>query len=173
MIKRPWVAAGSKNKLLKLIKDYDCNPRNLICCIGPCIRKECFLVNDDVANIYKNEFQEYCENYNVVEETDLFNEISIEEYNEKVAGKKDFILYIHSPTCSHCLDFKPKLNKIIKKKHLTVFGMDMSKEENRADNLVKDGTPVLIIFKGGEEVNRQIGDKTEKETLEFLKDEIK
>ena len=49
----------------------------------------------------------------------------------------------------------------------------MSKEENRADNLVKDGTPVLIIFKGGEEVNRQIGDKTEKETLEFLKDEIK
>ena len=106
-------------------------------------------------------------------ETDLFNEISIEEYNEKVAGKKDFILYIHSPTCSHCLDFKPKLNKIIKKKHLTVFGMDMSKEENRADNLVKDGTPVLIIFKGGEETNRQIGDKTEKETLEFLKDEIK
>lgn len=106
-------------------------------------------------------------------ETDLFNEISIEEYNEKVADKKDFILYIHSPTCSHCLDFKPKLNKIIKKKHLTVFGMDMSKEENRADNLVKDGTPVLIIFKGGEEVNRQIGDKTEKETLEFLKDEIK
>ena len=106
-------------------------------------------------------------------ETDLFNEISIEEYNEKVADKKDFILYIHSPTCSHCLDFKPKLNKIIKKKHVTVFGMDMSKEENRADNLVKDGTPVLIIFKGGEEVNRQIGDKTEKETLEFLKDEIK
>ena len=106
-------------------------------------------------------------------ETDLFNEISIEEYNEKVADKKDFILYIHSPTCSHCLDFKPKLNKKNKKKHLTVFGMDMSKEENRADNLVKDGTPVLIIFKGGEEVNRQIGDKTEKETLEFLKDEIK
>ena len=106
-------------------------------------------------------------------ETDLFNEISIEEYNEKVSDKKDFILYIHSPTCSHCLDFKPKLNKIIKKKHVTVFGMDMSKEENRADNLVKDGTPVLIIFKGGEEVNRQIGDKTEKETLEFLKDEIK
>ena len=32
-------------------------------------------------------------------ETDLFNEISIEEYNEKVADKKDFILYIHSPTC--------------------------------------------------------------------------
>ena len=106
-------------------------------------------------------------------ETDLFNEISLEEYNEKVAGKKDFILYIHSPTCSHCLDFKPKLNKIIKKKHLTVFGMDVSKPENRVDNLVKDGTPVLIIFKGGVEVNRQIGDKTNKETLEFLKDEIK
>ncbi len=64
----------AQKAVIKLIKDYDCNPRNLICCIGPCIRKECFLVNDDVANIYKNEFQEYCENYNVVEETDLFNE---------------------------------------------------------------------------------------------------
>lgn len=64
----------AQKSVIKLIKDYDCNPRNLICCIGPCIRKECFLVNEDVVKIYGTEFQEYVENYNVIEETDLFNE---------------------------------------------------------------------------------------------------
>ena len=106
-------------------------------------------------------------------DTDLFTDVNLEVYNQKVADKEDFIIYIHSPTCSHCLEFKPKLNKIIKKKHVSVLGLDVSDKANREDSLVKDGTPVLIVFKGGKEVKRQNGDKSEKETLEFLKDEIK
>lgn len=42
----------------KLINEYNSNPNDLIICIGPCIRKENFLVNDDVVKIYKETFHD-------------------------------------------------------------------------------------------------------------------
>ena len=57
-----------------LIKKYNSKASNLICCIGPNIRKECFLVNKDLVDIYKKQFDEYIKKYTIVEETDLCNE---------------------------------------------------------------------------------------------------
>lgn len=42
----------------KMIEEYDCNPKDIICCIGPCIRKCHFEVSKDVADAFRNEFQE-------------------------------------------------------------------------------------------------------------------
>lgn len=42
----------------KMIEEYDCNPKDIICCIGPCIRKCHFEVSKDVADNFRNEFQE-------------------------------------------------------------------------------------------------------------------
>lgn len=57
-----------------LIKKYNSNPSNLICCIGPNIRKECFLVNDDLVKIYKETFIDHIKKYPIIEETDFTNE---------------------------------------------------------------------------------------------------
>ncbi len=57
-----------------LVNQMGCNPKNLLCFIGPHIRKECFLVNDDVKEIFENAFPDICKNYNVIEETNLHNE---------------------------------------------------------------------------------------------------
>ncbi len=62
----------AQEAIYKMIKDYDCKPQNIICCICPALRKDHFLVNEDVVNIYKNEFPKY---YNkVIEETEYTNE---------------------------------------------------------------------------------------------------
>lgn len=58
----------------KLVEDYNCKENNIICCIGPSIRKECFLVNDDVVEIYESEFGKYLKNTNIIEKTDKYNE---------------------------------------------------------------------------------------------------
>ena len=58
----------------KLIKDYDCNPKDIICCMGPCIQKDHFLVNDDVKIIYEKTFPNEIKKYNIIEETNLSNE---------------------------------------------------------------------------------------------------
>lgn len=57
-----------------LIKKYNSNPTNLICCIGPNIRKECFLVNEDLIAIYRETYGEIIKKYPIIEETDLYNE---------------------------------------------------------------------------------------------------
>ena len=57
-----------------LVNKMECNPKNILCFIGPYIRKECFLVNDDVKEIFENTFLDICKKYNVIEETNLHNE---------------------------------------------------------------------------------------------------
>ena len=40
----------------KMIEEYGCNKENIICCIGPCIRKCHFEVSEDVKEIFKETF---------------------------------------------------------------------------------------------------------------------
>lgn len=42
----------------KMIGEYNCNPKDIICCIGPCIKKCHFEVSKDVADLFKEEFCE-------------------------------------------------------------------------------------------------------------------
>ena len=39
-----------------MIAEYNCNPKDMICCIGPCIKKCHFEVSNDVAELFQNEF---------------------------------------------------------------------------------------------------------------------
>lgn len=57
-----------------LVNKMGCNPKNILCFIGPHIRKDHFLVNDDVKEIFEKTFSDICKKYNVIEETNLHNE---------------------------------------------------------------------------------------------------
>ncbi len=39
-----------------MISEYQCKPQNILCFIGPCIRKCHFEVSKDVADLFKKEF---------------------------------------------------------------------------------------------------------------------
>lgn len=58
----------------KMIKYYNSKPQNIICCLGPSIRKDHFLVNSDVEEIFENEFKDICKKYNIIEQTEFINE---------------------------------------------------------------------------------------------------
>lgn len=62
-----------KKAVEKMIKDYDCNPKDIICCIGPTIRKCHFEVQDDVKDIFYNTFKDI---------------IDIDKYIEKLKEKQ-------------------------------------------------------------------------------------
>ena len=40
----------------KMIQEYDCNPKDIICCIDPCIKKCHFEVDEDVKEMFEKEF---------------------------------------------------------------------------------------------------------------------
>ena len=54
---RGTVKKISKKAVEKMIQEYDCNPKDIICCICPSIRKCHFEVEEDVMKIFKNEFE--------------------------------------------------------------------------------------------------------------------
>ena len=60
--------------IYKMIKDYNSKTENIICAIGPAIRKDHFIVNEDVTNEYKKELFDICKNNDIIEKTNLTNE---------------------------------------------------------------------------------------------------
>lgn len=58
----------------KLKNDYGSKAENIICLIGPCIRKDHFLVNEDVKEIFETTFKDLCKKEEIIIETDKINE---------------------------------------------------------------------------------------------------
>lgn len=54
---RGTVQKIGQNAVLKMIKEYNCKPENIICCICPCIGKCHFEVDEDVKDIFYNTFK--------------------------------------------------------------------------------------------------------------------
>lgn len=71
---RGTVQMIGKKAVEKMIKDYDCNPKDIICCIGPTIRKCHFEVEDDAKDIFYNAFKDV---------------IDINKYITKIEGKQN------------------------------------------------------------------------------------
>ena len=90
----------------KMIKEFECNPKDIICCICPSIRKCHFEVEKDVKDMFENEFKDLENLNNIIEEkipntkwiidTVLINEMIL----EKQGLKKENI--IDSGICSVC-----------------------------------------------------------------------
>ena len=90
----------------KMIKEFECNPKDIICCICPCIRKCHFEVEKDVKDMFEKEFKDLDNLNEIIEEkipgkkwnidTVLINQIIL----EKQGLKKENI--IDSGICSVC-----------------------------------------------------------------------
>lgn len=46
-----------KNAILKMISEYGSNPKDIICCIGPCIKKCHFEVKKDVRDLFYDKYK--------------------------------------------------------------------------------------------------------------------
>lgn len=90
----------------KMVKEFGCNPKDIICCICPSIRKCHFEVEKDVKDMFEKEFQDLDNLNEIIEEkvpskkwnidTVLINQIILEKHGLK----KENI--IDSGICSVC-----------------------------------------------------------------------
>ncbi len=96
----------STKAIEKMEEEYNCNPKNIICCICPSIRKCHFEVEKEVKDMFENEFKSIIEKNNIITETVsnkkwtidtvLINQLILEEKGLK----KENI--IDSKICSVC-----------------------------------------------------------------------
>lgn len=62
-----------RNAVNKMVQEFECKPENIICCIGPTIRKCHFEVGEDVRDLFYNKFKD---------------DINIDEFIEKSKEKE-------------------------------------------------------------------------------------
>ena len=65
-------------------------------------------------------------------------EIKYSDVMKKVENKESFILLLSQTTCTHCMDFKPKLKKVANKYKITVYYLEKKTAATRIDGDVSE-----------------------------------
>lgn len=106
------------------------------------------------------------------------NNIKVNTLVQKIKNKEDLVLLISQTTCSHCANYKPKLEKVANKYKIDVYYIDVDlltdEEVKTFESYISfDGsTPVTIFLKNGEETtvaNRINGDASTEKIEKKLK----
>ncbi|KAA0794970.1 thioredoxin family protein [Bacillus sp. BPN334] len=86
-------------------------------------------------------------------------DISKEELKQKIQSHEEFIAYYYQPTCHYCKKAAPNINSMSKKHNRTIYRIDISTPENQSAFQEFDipGTPVVVSYNRGEEVERLEG----------------
>lgn len=83
-----------------------------------------------------------------------YTEITFDEFAKMIENEETFILLMGQPNCSHCIDFKPTIEKVIKNYQIEVKYMDISKLNDKQYSILKNktfisGTPNTVFIKEG------------------------
>jgi len=107
------------------------------------------------------------------------NKISYDKIIEKVDNKESFILLVSQTTCTHCMSYKPKLEKVAKEYEIDIYYIDVDLLKEDEYNMLEDklnfedaGTPVTLFIKNGEEssaATRINGDASSEKIVKKLK----
>lgn len=95
-----------------------------------------------------------------------FKEAKAHDVVEMIKNKEDFILLVGQTTCSHCINYKPKLESVANEYKIKVYYIEadlFSDEESQAfsEYISYTSTPSTIFIRNGEEktvASRIIGD---------------
>ena len=103
-------------------------------------------------------------------EKNYYIQISSNEFKKEIK-KDNLLVYFYKKDCNACSLLKKDLNNIIKKDKLTVYAVDIMKNDN--DEILYNYvdikyTPTIIRFQKSKEVKRIQGNNGYKKTYEFL-----
>ncbi|PED31792.1 thiol reductase thioredoxin [Bacillus cereus] len=86
-------------------------------------------------------------------------DISKEELKQKIQSHEELIAYYYQPTCHYCKKAAPDINSMSKKHDRTIYRIDISMPENQSAFQEFDipGTPVVVAYNRGEEIERLEG----------------
>ena len=104
-------------------------------------------------------------------------EIKYDELVEKIEKKENFVVLFSQTTCTHCMDFKPKLEHVANKYKVKIYYLetDLLDEDTYKELKTKfsfNGTPTTVFVADGEEktaATRINGDVSEEKIISKLK----
>lgn len=117
----------------KMQKEYGCNPKDIICCIGPHIRKCHFEVDEDVKDLFYNEFK---------------SKINIEEGIESNKEKNKYYIDTAKINKQILLNIGLKEENIIDSNICTVCNQDICHSYRAEKELSGRAVTIIYLNKG-------------------------
>lgn len=104
-------------------------------------------------------------------------EIDFSTLKEMLENKESFILEVIQTDCSHCKEFSPRFDKVLKEYDLEAYKIDTQKlskkEKKEFDSIIYvSGTPTVVFINEGEETetyNRISGAASNEKIIKKLK----
>lgn len=93
------------------------------------------------------------------------NQITFTDLQNALINQEEKIIYFYQPDCSHCKKINPTIKSITKELNVDIQTFNLKKYEKGWDFFKIQGTPTIVHYKNGKEVNRIIGEQT-KQNLE-------
>ena len=92
-------------------------------------------------------------------ESDALVHINMDDYNDMIEDKKDFVLIISQLGCSHCEKFLPIARKVAQDNKIKVYDLNLTNLSSEDQKKIIDtygatGTPTIIFMKKGKEANK-------------------
>lgn len=103
----------------------------------------------------------------------------VDAFNKSFESKTEEIVYLGRPGCSHCIAFKPVLQKVIADYDLSYLDINTDElGEKRLNDILKKlgmdtetfGTPTTVIVKNKKVVDTLMGEVSEEDLIDTLKE---
>lgn len=109
---------------------------------------------------------------NVTNEKIDYKNITYNKLSKEKKENENLILFVKQDGCTHCEKVKPVINNYSKKKKIKVVAITINKEKNESkfnNDLDIKGTPTIIFYHKGNEVNRIVGEFSENQFLNIAR----
>lgn len=90
------------------------------------------------------------------------NQIIPKDLDEELAKKEDLVVYFYSPICVYCLNTTPILVSVAEELGVDVKKFNVYEFEAQKKTYNITGTPTLVYYENGKEVDRVNGSQTKK-----------
>jgi predicted bacteriocin transport accessory protein len=106
-------------------------------------------------------------------------EINFSELQEKINNKETFILVLTQTNCSHCMEYKPTLKKVLAEYDVYAYELNIAEDKISKEDKAKlkeiantSGTPTTVFIKEGQETStstRLGGNRSSSDIIKRLK----
>src|SRR5690625_1395049 len=100
------------------------------------------------------------------------NQIIPEDLDKKLANKEDVFVYFYSPVCIYCLETTPILVPLAEELDIDVKKLNLYEFAEQKNTYHIEGTPTLVYYENGEEVDRVNGAQTEEMFRAFFEEYV-
>lgn len=97
------------------------------------------------------------------------NIITPDDLDAKLDNEEDLTVYYFSPTCVHCQRTTPVVVPVAEDMDVDMKKMNLL-EFDKMDYYDIEGTPTIVHYEDGEEVNRIVGEQSEEDFKEFFEE---